>query len=149
MCKYIYTSHANLLYSISQKNVDSLFQYNVDELEKILHQYSGHILHPRHYLMIAVKRYLLYVYDHKNIPSRLQCSPYEMLAKKAEYAHDILMMYDIICPGITKERGLTLFELFSANFLMIKMDANDASNEHPTEKNVDQESSGNINMNNC
>lgn len=50
-------------------------------------------------------------------------SPYEILAKKAEYAQDILMMYDIICPGYTKERGLTLFELFAARFNMIKLDA--------------------------
>jgi hypothetical protein len=29
-------------------------------------------------------------------------------------------MYDIVCPGLTKERGLTLFELFSATFQLIK-----------------------------
>ena len=38
------------------------------------------------------------------------------------------MMYDIVCPGLTKERGLTLFELFAASFHMIKLRASGAVN---------------------
>ena len=37
-------------------------------------------------------------------------------------------MYDLVCPGLTKERGLTLFELFAATFHMIKLQANSIMN---------------------
>ena len=52
----------------------------------------------------------------------------EILKKKANYASDILAMYDLVCPGLTKERGLTLFELFAATFHMIKLQANSIMN---------------------
>ena len=38
-------------------------------------------------------------------------------------------MYDIVCPGLTKERGLTLFELFAATFMMIKAEAANIMNK--------------------
>ena len=37
-------------------------------------------------------------------------------------------MYDIVCPGLTKERGLTLFEIFSATFQIIKLQASSIMN---------------------
>ena len=37
-------------------------------------------------------------------------------------------MYDLVCPGLTKERGLTLFELFAATFHKIKLQANSIMN---------------------
>lgn len=38
-------------------------------------------------------------------------------------------MYDIVCPGLTKERGLTLFELFAATFMMIKAETANIMNK--------------------
>jgi hypothetical protein len=57
-------------------------------------------LHPNHYLMIALKRYLMYATG-RHDPERLNL------------CNAILAVYDIICPGLTKERGLTLFEIHS------------------------------------
>ena len=55
-------------------------------------------------------------------------SPLQILQRKADFANDILTMYDTVCPGLTKERGLTLFELFSATFQMIKLQASSIMN---------------------
>ena len=53
---------------------------------------------------------------------------YQLLERKAKFASDILSMYDIVCPGLTKERGLTLFEIFSATFQIIKLQASSIMN---------------------
>ena len=71
-------------------------------------------------------------------PDASALSPYEILAKKAKYAQDILKMYDIICPGYTKERGLTLFELFASSFNMIKLEASSKTNKDAGECNSEQ-----------
>ena len=55
-------------------------------------------------------------------------SPLQILQRKAKFASDILTMYDTVCPGMTKERGLTLFEIFSATFQMIKIQASSIMN---------------------
>ena len=55
-------------------------------------------------------------------------SPLQILQRKAKFASDILTMYDTVCPGMTKERGLTLFEIFSATFQMIKLQASSIMN---------------------
>ena len=57
-----------------------------------------------------------------------QLSSNDILERKARYATDILTMYDIVCPGLTKERGLPLFELFAATFQMIKAKASSMAN---------------------
>ena len=85
---------------------------NVEELESLLEKYCK-VLHPQHYLMVAIKRYLLYGYN---------CADPNLLTKKLSYAMDILSQYDTVCPGLTKERGLTLFEVFRASFQLAKME---------------------------
>ena len=79
---------------------------DVVELEKLLDKYSQ-VLHPCHYLITAIKRYLLYGYA--GSPGA-NPGP-ELLTKKLSFAMDILKQYDIVSPGLTKERGLTLFEV--------------------------------------
>ena len=85
---------------------------NVEELESLLEKY-GQILHPQHYLMVAMKRYLLYGYSNTDP---------DLLTKKLAYATDILAQYDTVCPGLTKERGLTLFEVFRSSFQLAKLE---------------------------
>ena len=54
-------------------------------------------------------------------------------------------MYDLVCPGLTKERGLTLFELFAATFHMIKLQANSIMNGGTNNANNNSEKiQGNI-----
>ena len=54
------------------------------------------------------------------------------------------MMYDIVCPGLTKERGLTLFELFAASFQMIKLRASGAVNGDMKADNASTPTSGKV-----
>ena len=42
--------------------------------------------------------------------------------EKSELCQEILKIYDVVCPGLTKERGLTQFELFSAENQIFKKD---------------------------
>jgi len=90
---------------------------DVVKLEKLLDKYSQ-VLHPCHYLITAIKRYLLYGYA-----SSPGANPGpELLTKKLSFAMDILKQYDIVSPGLTKERGLTLFEVFRASFSLAKLE---------------------------
>ena len=72
-----------------------------------------------------------------------QLSSNDILERKARYATDILRMYDIICPGLTKERGLTLFQLFAANFQMIKAQAANLMCKEANSDNTAEHTPGN------
>ena len=85
---------------------------NVEVLENVLNE-AARVLYPTHYLIIAIKRYLLYGYSPVDA---------KLLAKKLSFARDILSQYDVLCPGTTRERGLTLFEVFRANFQLAKLE---------------------------
>ena len=74
--------------------------------------------------------------------STCQLSQYEISERKANYAADILALYDIVCPGLTKERGLTLFELYSASFQMIKLRASGVMNGGVKSNNVSKQEAG-------
>ena len=54
----------------------------------------------------------IYVYGRK--PGRLlhQLSP-ELVSRKRALCEELMVVLDVITPGLTKERGLTLFELAS------------------------------------
>ena len=54
----------------------------------------------------------IYVYGRK--PGRLLHQlPPELVSRKRELCEDLMAVLDVITPGLTKERGLTLFELAS------------------------------------
>lgn len=69
----------------------SEIQTNPDELNEVLDQYR-HILHPNHHLLMAAKRYLLY-----SLPRNDR--------RRSALAKDLLPVFDVITPGLTKERG--------------------------------------------
>ena len=72
-----------------------------DLLLEALSTYAS-TLHHNHYLMVAMKRYLMYLLEHNN-PQRIQLGKH------------LLTIYNVITPGLTKERGLTLFEVSNAS----------------------------------
>ena len=53
--------------------------------------------HPRHALLLAVKRHLIYIYGRG--PD--SCAP-EQLAAKLEYCDQLLAVLDIVMPGLTR-----------------------------------------------
>ena len=54
------------------------------------------------------------------------------------------MMYDVVTPGLTKERGLTLFELYAANFHMIKLEASGEVNKDEESNSALAQKSGKV-----
>ena len=44
----------------------------------------------------------------------------EIVERKREFCEDIIKTYDVIAPGLTKERGLTLYELVSVKLFLMK-----------------------------
>lgn len=76
-------------------------------------------LYPTHYLIIALKRHLIYAYG--RIPGYfLNELSEESIRRKHSYCQEILTIYEVIAPGFTKERGLTIFELCSVNLFLLK-----------------------------
>lgn len=43
-------------------------------------------------------------------------------SRKQDICHDLLSIYDVISPGLTKERGLTLLEFVSVRLFLAKHD---------------------------
>eukprot|EP00096_Caligus_rogercresseyi_P012954 TRINITY_DN5617_c0_g1_i1.p1 TRINITY_DN5617_c0_g1~~TRINITY_DN5617_c0_g1_i1.p1 ORF type:complete len:550 (+),score=73.83 TRINITY_DN5617_c0_g1_i1:42-1652(+) len=76
----------------------------IPELESLLNECSNARLSPTHYLVLSLKRYLIYAYKNtslnKNIIHRIR-----------GYCESLLSVADVVTPGLTKERGLTLYEL--------------------------------------
>ena len=61
-------------------------QNDAGALEQLLTTYSGRLLHPNHFLMVAAKRYLLYQMDVTD-------------PRRAKLAQEILPVFDVITPG--------------------------------------------------
>ena len=83
-------------------------QSDVLGLEFLLEMY-GTALHRTHSIILTIKRFLIYIYGR----SSQFCSE-ERLAKKIQFCGDILAVCDLVMPGLTRERGLTLYELAMA-----------------------------------
>ena len=81
------------------------------ELEGLLRECLGRVS-PTSHVVLALKRHLVYVYG--RTPGRmLHQLPPELVSRKRELCEDLMAVLDVITPGLTKERGLTLFELAS------------------------------------
>ena len=83
-------------------------QSDVLGLEFLLEMY-GSVLHQTNSIILTIKRFLIYIYGR----SSQFCSE-ERLAKKVEWCEEILSVCDLVMPGLTRERGLTLYELAMA-----------------------------------
>lgn len=89
-----------------------VIQNNKEALQKMLSSYSP-IFGTNHHLMVAAKRYLLYQLAFDD-PLRVAL------------AQEILQVYNVITPGLTKERGLTLFEVHAGLLRILKNDLRNA-----------------------
>ena len=68
------------------------------ELEKLL-EVNKSFLHSSHSIMLAIKRHIIYIYGR---------NPEVCM----NFCKELLGVYDVVLPGLTKERGLTMYELF-------------------------------------
>ena len=95
-----------------KEDIDELIEKtskkDFEELENILES-NRNTLFTSHSLMLAIKRHLIYIYGRN--PELCTGS---LLQRKIELCKELLKVYDVVVPGLTKERGLTIYELYMA-----------------------------------
>ena len=80
----------------------------MEKLEALLEK-AEVVLWPMHAITLATKRKLIYVYGKSRETSSLW-----HLQRKAEFCQELVSAYNLVVPGLTKERGLTMWELYLA-----------------------------------
>ena len=112
-CEVCGATHPGSLVAGLRREVEDMLemtgQADHGGLEWLVTMYQG-CPPPRHALMLTIKRYLIYIYGR----SRHASQP-EHLERKIEYCGQILEACDMVMPGMTRERGLTLYELVIAS----------------------------------
>lgn len=85
-------------------------------LKSILDQYK-HLFHPRHYLILILKWLLLNIYGRQKEWHYAIMDP-DLVQDKYTYCQEYLESMDIIDPGLSHNRGRTLWELYSVQAFM-------------------------------
>ncbi|KAF7285495.1 hypothetical protein GWI33_010593 [Rhynchophorus ferrugineus] len=101
-------SHKLLMNRITNE-VDQIDNNDIESLEHFLHKYRN-VLHPNHYLCLGVKVTLSQVYGRINGYLIHQLKE-KQLIRKREICSEILKVFDVIEPGFTRIRGVTLYEI--------------------------------------
>lgn len=100
------------------EQLDAIDKNDDEGLEKLLESALLKV-QDTHFIVTAIKRYLIYIYG--RVPGRmLHQMSMEGALRKRTLCRDLLAIYDIIVPGLTRERGLTLFELKSVEMYLVK-----------------------------
>ncbi|XP_073992221.1 SET domain-containing protein SmydA-8-like [Rhodnius prolixus] len=108
------------VYKVVQDELEELEQIpfgpeKIEAAEKRLKQYKS-FLHPRHAFKLALWHELMLLYGRAEGYS-LDMLPDILLERKAEMCRNLLQTYDVIEPGYTRVRGVTLYELHVALLL--------------------------------
>ncbi|XP_066249771.1 SET domain-containing protein SmydA-8-like isoform X1 [Euwallacea similis] len=105
-----------LLNRISQE-VDQIDANDIKAMEQFLQKYRN-VLHPTHYLCLSVKVSLSQVYGRISgyIIQDLNEKP---LLRKRDICKEILSVFDVIEPGYTRIRGVTLYELHAPLMILL------------------------------
>jgi len=82
---------------------------------EMFHEKLETLLHPKHYLMIMLKRHLAHLYS--SVLAQLDDEDLERVKK---YAEDVASVYDVIDPGYQKERGTILGTLCEVQKMLAK-----------------------------
>ncbi|XP_018323549.1 SET domain-containing protein SmydA-8-like [Agrilus planipennis] len=98
-----------LLINRITQEVDSIDCNDIERMEEFLEKYRN-VLHPSHYLCLGVKLSLSQLYGKINGYLINELTD-EQLTRKREICREIMKIFDIIEPGYTRLRGVTLYEL--------------------------------------
>lgn len=98
-----------LLTNRISSELDEIDSNNISAMESLLEKYRN-VLHPNHYLNLEVKLNLSQLYGKINGYLIHEMSD-EELRRKMEICKEILKIFDVIEPGYTRIRGVTLYEL--------------------------------------
>ncbi|ENN81700.1 hypothetical protein YQE_01906, partial [Dendroctonus ponderosae] len=107
----------NLLLNRISDEVDQIDCNDIKSMELFLEKYRN-VLHPNHYLCLGIKIYLSQVYGRISgyIIQELDEKP---LLRKKEICKEILSVFDVIEPGLTRIRGVTLYEIHAPVMILL------------------------------
>ncbi|KAJ8940713.1 hypothetical protein NQ318_009116 [Aromia moschata] len=108
-----------LLHRISQE-VEQIDMNDVKTMEMFLSKYRN-VLHPTHYLCLGVKVSLSQLYGKINGYLIYELTN-ETLERKRDICLEILRVLDVIEPGYTRIRGVTLYEVHAPMMILLTKD---------------------------
>ncbi|OXA58556.1 SET domain-containing protein SmydA-8 isoform X2 [Folsomia candida] len=88
----------------------------ISRLERMLKKFSGKVLHPNHALMLGLMKTLTraYLNEWNGNELEIKMEMMEMLQRKKELCLQLLHVLDLVDPGLSRPRGVTLYQLFTA-----------------------------------
>ncbi|XP_046405906.1 uncharacterized protein LOC124170904 [Ischnura elegans] len=93
---------------------------SVEAYETFLQRYSN-VLHPTHYLAIGAKHSLSQIYG-KVSGYTIHEMPRSLLERKRDICRELLTVFDVVEPGKSRLRGITLYELHAPLMTLITRD---------------------------
>ncbi len=106
------------------EKVEAVDTSDVEAVAALLNECLEHV-RPTNYLALSLKRHLVHLYG-RTPGWRLN----EALAeRKAGFCRELLSAFDVVAPGLTKERGLTLFELVSVKLFTFASNNNNNNSD--------------------
>ncbi|CAD7014467.1 protein msta [Ceratitis capitata] len=93
-------------------NLETIDAHNIPGLEGFLKKYER-VLGPNHYLILSAKYSLCQIYGRIE-GYLLHTMSIENVEKKEQYCRDFLRIINVLEPGLTRLRGLILYELHGA-----------------------------------
>ncbi|XP_022900337.2 SET domain-containing protein SmydA-8 [Onthophagus taurus] len=115
---YTVTSKSmKLLINRIQSEIDEIDCNDVKKMEYLLEKYRN-VLHPNHYLCLSLKLSLSQLYGKINGFLIHELTD-ELLERKIEICREILKIFDVLEPGYTRIRGVTLYELHAPIMIMV------------------------------
>lgn len=83
----------------------------MEKIEMFLAKYA-HVLHPNHYLLIEMKQKLAALIRHMGEMNGEFCKSVKLLTRKIELCKEIVPLLSILQPGISRLKGIALYEQF-------------------------------------
>lgn len=83
----------------------------MDKIEMFIEKYSR-VLHPNHYLLIEMKQKLAAIIRHMGEMNSEFSKSVKLLKRKIELCKEIVPLLDILQPGISRLKGIALYEQF-------------------------------------
>lgn len=83
----------------------------IDEIEAFLARYSD-ILHSNHYIFIEMKQRLAALIRHMGERDESYTRSEKLIKRKIELCKEILPLLDVLQPGISRLKGIALYEQF-------------------------------------
>lgn len=98
-----------LLINRISEEIEDIDNSDIPAMEKFLEKYRN-VLHPTHYLCLGIKLSLTQLYGKVHGYFIHELSD-ELLRRKEALCKELMKIFDVIEPGFTRLRGVTLYEL--------------------------------------